>query len=109
VKSVIGPCDAIKSPACRAGPYRPFAHWLRVELCLILLSLALIAGAYCYLTGGDVMSTDDGYVEAEEVGVSTDVSGIGKEIDVSENQRVDAGQVLYLLTRSSVRASCWMR
>jgi membrane fusion protein (multidrug efflux system) len=43
------------------------------------------------------MSTDDAYVEADTVGVSTDVAGIVKEIDVSENQHVDAGQVLYRL------------
>jgi membrane fusion protein (multidrug efflux system) len=43
------------------------------------------------------MSTDDAYVEADTVGVSTDVSGIVKEINVSENQHVDAGQVLYYL------------
>jgi membrane fusion protein (multidrug efflux system) len=62
-----------------------------------LLPLALIAGAYWYVTGGQVMSTDDAYVEADTVGVSTDVSGIVKEINVSENQHVDAGQVLYYL------------
>jgi membrane fusion protein (multidrug efflux system) len=62
-----------------------------------LLPLALIAGGYWYVTGGQVMSTDDAYVEADTVGVSTDVSGIVKEIDVSENQHVGAGQVLYRL------------
>jgi len=44
-----------------------------------------------------MMSTDDAYVEADKVGVSTDVSGIVKEVDVTENQRVEAGQVLYRL------------
>jgi membrane fusion protein (multidrug efflux system) len=62
-----------------------------------LLPLALIAGAYWYVTGGQVMSTDDAYIEADTVGVSTDVSGIVKEIDVTENQHVDAGQILYRL------------
>ena len=36
-----------------------------------------------------MMSTDDAYVEADKVGISTDVSGIVKEIDVTENQHVD--------------------
>jgi len=62
-----------------------------------LLPLALIAGAYWYLTGGQVVSVDDAYVEAETVGVSTDVSGIVTEIDVVENQHVDRGQILYRL------------
>ena len=62
-----------------------------------LLPLALIAGAYWYVTGGQMMSTDDAYVQAETVGISTDVSGIVKQIDVTNNQHVDPGQVLYRL------------
>jgi membrane fusion protein (multidrug efflux system) len=62
-----------------------------------LLPLALIAGAYWYVTGGRVMSTDNAYVEADKVGVSTDVSGIVKAIDVRNNQRVDAGEILFRL------------
>src|SRR5882757_513935 len=59
------------------------------------LPLALIGGAYWYVSGGQVMSTDDAYVEADKVGISTDVSGIVKEIDVSNNQGVAEGQVLF--------------
>ena len=59
-----------------------------------LLPLALIGGAYWYVTGGQVMSTDDAYVNAGMVGISTDVSGIVQQIDATENQHVDKGQVL---------------
>ena len=62
-----------------------------------LLPLALIVGGYWYVTGGQVMSTDNAYVEADKVGISTDVSGIVKEVDVDDNQQVDAGQVLFRL------------
>jgi membrane fusion protein (multidrug efflux system) len=62
-----------------------------------LLPLALIGGGYWYVTGGQVMSTDDAYVQAETVGISTDVSGIVQGIDVANNQPVDTGQVLYRL------------
>jgi membrane fusion protein (multidrug efflux system) len=62
-----------------------------------LLPLALIAGGYWYVAGGKVMSTDDASVEADTVGVSTDVAGIVKEIDVTDNQHVELGQVLYRL------------
>jgi membrane fusion protein (multidrug efflux system) len=57
----------------------------------------MIAGAYWYVTGGQVMSTDDAYVEADKVGVSTDISGIVQDVDVRDNQPVTAGQVLYRL------------
>jgi membrane fusion protein, multidrug efflux system len=71
-------------------------RWVRRAL-FILLPLALIAGGNWYVTGGKVTSMDDAYVEADKVGVSTDVSGIVKEVDVTENQHVKAGQVLYRL------------
>jgi membrane fusion protein (multidrug efflux system) len=64
---------------------------------MALLPLALIAGGYWYTVGGAVMSTDDAYVEADKVGISTDVSGIVKEVAVAENQSVTAGAVLYRL------------
>ncbi len=69
----------------------------------VLLPLALIGGAVWYITGGQVTSMDDAYVEADKVGVSTDVSGIVKAVDVTENQHVEAGQVLYALDDLSFR------
>ncbi len=70
--------------------------WTRWGL-FALVPLALIAGAYWYVVGGQIMSTDDAYVEADKVGISTDVSGIVMDVDVHENQEVAAGQVLYRL------------
>jgi membrane fusion protein (multidrug efflux system) len=72
---------------------RPWTRWALFAL----LPLALIAGGYWYVTGGQVMSTDDANVEADKVGVSTDVSGIVKEVDVTDNQHVEANQILYRL------------
>src|SRR5882757_5291862 len=88
------PSAAGKPPAPPREPSR--RRWLRWVL-FALLPLALIAGGYWYVTGGRVMSTDDANVEADKVGISTDVSGIVKEIDVTENQHVEAGQVLFSL------------
>jgi membrane fusion protein (multidrug efflux system) len=78
----------------RLGPLR--RQWARWAL-FALLPIAMIAGAYWYVTGGQVMSTDDAYVEADKVGVSTDISGIVQDVDVRDNQPVTAGQVLYRL------------
>jgi membrane fusion protein, multidrug efflux system len=71
-------------------------NWTRWGL-FALLPLVLLIGGYWYVTGGQIMSEDDAYVEAEKVGVSTDVSGIVEDVDVKENQHVSAGQVLYRL------------
>jgi membrane fusion protein, multidrug efflux system len=62
-----------------------------------LLPLVLLAGGYYYVTGGQIMSTDDAYVQADRVGVSTDVSGIVQDVAVKDNEHVAAGQVLYRL------------
>ncbi len=62
-----------------------------------LLPLALIVGGYFYVTGGAVMSTDNAYVQADMVGLSTDVSGIVREVSVHDNQKVAKGDVLFKL------------
>jgi membrane fusion protein (multidrug efflux system) len=62
-----------------------------------LVPIALVICVYWYVTGGRIMSTDDAYVGAEKVGIATDVSGIVQEVDVTDNQHVAAGQVLYRL------------
>ncbi len=64
-------------------------------LLFALLPIALVFGAYEYVTGGAVMSTENAYVQADMLGVATDVSGIVKEIDVHENQVVHKGDVLF--------------
>eukprot|EP01037_Dinobryon_pediforme_P012006 gene12006-12096_t len=75
---------------------RPRRSRLRTGL-FALLPLALIAGGYLYVTGGAVMSTENAYVQADMLGVATDVSGIVREIDVHENQTVKAGDTLFKL------------
>jgi membrane fusion protein, multidrug efflux system len=82
--------------AAEPQPPRPPRRWTRRAL-FALLPVALAAGGYWYATGGAVMSTDDAYVQADRVGVSTDVSGVVMNVDVAENQHVAAGQVLYRL------------
>jgi len=71
-------------------------RWTRHGL-FLLLPLALVFGGYFYVTGGQSMSTDNAYVNARTVGISTDVSGIVKEVEVTDNQRVAEGQILYRL------------
>src|SRR5689334_8357217 len=56
----------------------PRRRWLRPVL-FALLPLVLAGSGYWYVTGGQIMSTDDAYVDTEKVGISTDVSGIVKE------------------------------
>jgi membrane fusion protein (multidrug efflux system) len=80
--------DETSEPTCR--------RWLRPAL-FALVPVALLGGLYVYATGGRYMWTDDAYVNAQDVGISTDVSGIVADVDVRNNEHVRAGQVLYRL------------
>jgi membrane fusion protein, multidrug efflux system len=70
--------------------------WLRPAL-FTLLPVVLLGGAIAYVNGGRMMSTDDAYVNSRQVGISTDVAGIVSQVEVTDNQHVVAGQVLYRL------------
>jgi membrane fusion protein (multidrug efflux system) len=95
------PADPAKrsEAVAAAGDHKsPPARNQRVRRALFaLLPIAALAGAYWYVTGGRIMSTDDAYVQADKVGISTDVSGIVNDVDVHDNQHVSSGQILYRL------------
>ena len=55
-----------------------------------------IAGAL-YLTGGRYVSSDNSYIRANKLMVTTDVSGMVQSVGVREGQQVTAGQVLFTL------------
>jgi len=92
--------ELVPSEAPRAGGTGPRTSAvtpkksLRRRVLVALLPPALLAGGYFYVSGGAVMSTDNAYVQADMVGVSTDVSGIVKQVLVHDNQKVTKGDVL---------------
>lgn len=63
-------------------------------LLFALLPLSVACGAFFYVTGGRVMSTDNAYVQADAVGVSTTVPGLVVAVAVKNNDVVKAGDVL---------------
>lgn len=79
-----------------AAPGAPRKSRKRI-LMFASLPAALMVGGYLYVTGGAVMSTDNAYVQADMVGLSTDVSGIVTGILVHDNQEVAKGDVLFKL------------
>ena len=59
--------------------------------------IVAIGGLTFWLTGGRYVGTDDAYVEANKLMVSTDVSGLVQDVDVKEGQFVHKGDVLFRL------------
>jgi membrane fusion protein (multidrug efflux system) len=67
-------------------------------LLMVLGVLAILAAlAWLWVTSGGGFSTDDAYVRAAKLSVSTDVSGIVAEVAVHEGQFVHKNQVLLRL------------
>ena len=68
---------------------------LRSTLMLGGVALAVVGSLAFYIQGGRWVSSDDAYVRAAKLMVSTDVSGIVDQVDVKQGQRVKAGDVLF--------------
>jgi len=71
------------------------ARLLRPVLMIGGIAVVVVGALLFWLVGGRYVSSDDSYVDAAKVSVSTDVSGMVDEVDVKDNQHVAAGQVLF--------------
>lgn len=86
IESVEAPMPAVKQ-----------RRWGRIALIAIVpLLIAAVAG-YFYLTGGRYISTDNAYVQQDTISISPDVSGRIVQVNVKENQRVKAGDILFVI------------
>lgn len=70
---------------------------LRAPLMIGGVALVALVAAFAYFTGGRYESTDDAYVNAAGVDISSNIAGRVVEVDVVENQKVRQGQVLFRL------------
>ncbi len=60
------------------------------------LAAVFVAG-YLYVNGGRLVTTDNAYVKADLIAVTTDVSGRVAEVAVAENDVIEAGKLLFRL------------
>ena len=84
---------AAPAPSAAGRPRR------RTRSVLLLLGpiVALTVGAYFYYTSGRVVSTDNAYVKSDVGIVSAEVAGPIGTLNVHENERVEAGAVLFTI------------
>ena len=86
--------DAPVAPPRRRG----WGRLLFVSALFVLGPVAAIfAGGYLYVTGGRLVTTDNAYVKADMIAVTTDVSGRVAEVAVAENDLIGAGKLLFRL------------
>jgi membrane fusion protein (multidrug efflux system) len=83
--------------ADRNGNGGGLARRLRWPLMIGGPALILAIVAWFVITGSRYQSTDDAYVQAPRTPVSASVNGRVVEVDVKENQHVQAGQLLFKL------------
>lgn len=71
---------------------------------VLMVGGVIVVAVIClifWLFGGRYVSTDDSYVDAAKVSLSTDVSGLVGAIYVHDNEYVQAGQLIFELKQSS--------
>jgi membrane fusion protein (multidrug efflux system) len=86
-------------PKAAAEPRRRLLAGLRryrrFLLLVVLPLVAAVAGITFYLNGGRYVTTDDAYVGAQKVLITSDVSGKIINVTVKEGQQVSTGDTLF--------------
>jgi membrane fusion protein (multidrug efflux system) len=55
----------------------------------------IVVGLFIYLHGGRIVSSDNAYVHADKLTVTSEVAGIVNQVAVRDNEQVNVGQVLF--------------
>jgi membrane fusion protein, multidrug efflux system len=83
------------SPAPPLAPKRGRRGGSRFLLLVVLPIVAVVAGGYWWLSGGRYVTTDNAYIGAEKVMITSQVSGAVLRVDVVEGQHVAVGDKLF--------------
>jgi membrane fusion protein (multidrug efflux system) len=86
--------DVLTRPAVRGRMRKQLLRWILMAGGLLAV---VIGGGFYWLSGGRWVETDDAYVQADSMTMSTDVSGIVASIPVQEGEAVTKGQILFTL------------
>ena len=70
---------------------------IRLTLMVLGPLAVIIVGGYYYVVGGRYVSTENAYVKADKIAISTNIPGRVIEVLISDNEKVEAGQLLFRL------------
>lgn len=85
----------IEGDSLVAGATEQRRGWMRPVLMYSVPLLIAAAGLFFWLTSGRTVSTDNAQIIAHVVNVAPEVSGRIISVEVTENQRVKKGDILY--------------
>jgi len=90
---------ALQSPT----PTKGVSGLKRVLLLVVIPVVVGLLGLVLYLKGGRYVSTENAYVKADVITISSQVAGVVVARDVQENEHVSAGQLLFSLDDSAYK------
>ena len=99
------PAEAPRSSPSPAAAPRSRTSRLRVPLMLLAPLAVLIGGAVWWFTNGGTVATDNAYVKQDIVSVAGEVGGRIVSVAVTENQLVEAGDVLFTIDPAPYRVA----
>lgn len=85
------------------APDRAPRHWARLALMFSVPLLLAGVGIWLWLTSGQSVSTDNAYVKQDMVSISPEIGGRITFVGVAENQRVEAGALLFRIDEEPFR------
>jgi membrane fusion protein (multidrug efflux system) len=89
--------DSTNTTTTAAAPEQTRAQKLRKPIMIGGVAIIVGIAAWLYFAGGRYESTEDAYVNAARVSISTNVPGRVVELRVHDNQRVRKGDLLFKL------------
>jgi membrane fusion protein, multidrug efflux system len=81
------------------------AHWISVSVAALVLIAAVAAGIIWWLHARHFEWTDDAFIDSRQFAVSSKVPGCIRDVDVTDNRKVAAGDVLVQIDDRDYRTS----
>ena len=81
------------------------AHWIWASVAALVLIAAVAAGIIWWLHARHFEWTDDAFIDLRQFAVSSKVPGCIRDVDVTDNRKVAAGDVLVQIDDRDYRTS----